>query len=396
MYQQLIQDFWRDHRLLLIVYVLITAAILPLESIGFSSYTSRIIGYAKSQGPLQYKKIYHCILMIAGVYLLTRGMNTIEYYLEILIDSHLVKSVRSRMFKTYLEQYKTNYTEIEPGKIASYFSVIPHMYQDVIYRFLSRVLPYTVSIIAVIAYFYYVDLRLGLTFTGMLFILAFILSITLKTCVERNLEKQRRFHDNNENITDRMSNLFSILANNQDHSEIETNQEREESFRKHAFKADIGYLRVESIINVVLFITVIIILILYLHLFRTRRKSTIVLASFLVVFHLIGYVDRIKWHFIDLVNKIGIIKNYEETSFTPNITSESDIGRGVVRDFIDRGDIKMKNIGFSYGNKMIHDNLNLEFAPNKIHLIKGHSGRGKTTIIKLLMGFIQSVMETLP
>ena len=289
------------------------------------------------------------------------------------------------MFQTYMEQYKTNYTEIEPGKISSYFSVIPHMYQDVIYRFLSRVLPYTVSIIAVIGYFYYVDWRVGATFTGMMCLLGIILSLTLRTCVERNVEKHRIFYDNNENITDRMSNLFSILVNNRDHAEIKSNREREEIFRKRAFQADIGYLKVETIINVVLFITVIIVLILYLHLFRVRRKSSLVLASFLVVFHLIGYVDRVKWHFIDLVNKVGIIQHFEETSFTHTVSDEATVGTR--RDFIHRGDIKLQNIGFSYGNKVIHENLNLAFTPNHIHIIKGHSGRGKTTIIKLLLGF---------
>lgn len=421
MYMRLFGDFWRDHRLLLIVYVLLTAAILPLESIGFSSYTSRIIGYAKGGGSLPAAKIYHCILMIAGVYLLTRGMNTIEYYLEIIIDSHLVKSVRSRMFQTYLEEYKTNYTEVEPGKMASYFSVIPGMYTEIIYRFLSRVLPYTISIIAVVGYFFYVDWRLGAAFTGMILLLVIILKCTLHTCIRVNVEKQKAFYENNDNIADRMSNLFSILVNNEDRREIEKNTAREEDFRKRMITADLGYLKVESLVNVVLLITVVVVLILYMELFRTRRKSAIVLASFLVVFQLVGYVDRVKWHFIDLVNKLGMVKSFEETNFkeeeekgheegakdeedeeelraemegeeTTHLFSQKRnrvkrIGKGTKRDFLTKGHIRLEGVGFSYGEKVIHTDLHMDFTPNRIHIIKGHSGRGKTTIIKLILGF---------
>lgn len=387
MYIELFKRFFKEHRGKVLLYILVTAAALPLESIGFSRYTSRIIGFAKQRGGLQYEKIYRCIFMIAVIYLSTRVLAMIDTYLEALIDNHLIKTVRSHMFETYLKQYKTNYVEVGPGKITSYFSVIPKMYLDIMSRTLSRILPYSLAILFIVGYFFTVDFRLGGIFVGLIISLVGAFYITLQNCIAMNIERQNSSYKKNEHIADRMANLFSILVNNGDKDEVKTNDDLEETHRRQAYKADMGYLRVETTINVILFVFMMAVLALYLHLFRTRPKSPTVLASFLVVFYLISYIDRIKWHFVDVINKIAIIKSHEATDFSQSIDNTNTLGKGTQRDFITDGHIVAENIGFSYGPKVIHEDLSIEFVPNKVHLLKGHSGRGKTTLIKIILGF---------
>ena len=53
-----------------------------------------------------------------------------------------------------------------------------------------------------------------------------------------------------------------------------------------------------------------------------------------------------------------------------------------------QGDIKFENVGFSYlGREKILDKFNLRIYKNQINVILGHSGCGKSTIIKLLTKF---------
>ena len=52
-------------------------------------------------------------------------------------------------------------------------------------------------------------------------------------------------------------------------------------------------------------------------------------------------------------------------------------------------DIKLSNVGFSYGDKEILDGINMEFKSCKITAIVGKSGCGKSTIGKLIGGFIK-------
>jgi ABC-type multidrug transport system fused ATPase/permease subunit len=48
--------------------------------------------------------------------------------------------------------------------------------------------------------------------------------------------------------------------------------------------------------------------------------------------------------------------------------------------------ILIKNLNFSYDNKKIFDNFNIKIDNNKIIGISGKSGKGKTTLIKILLG----------
>lgn len=58
-------------------------------------------------------------------------------------------------------------------------------------------------------------------------------------------------------------------------------------------------------------------------------------------------------------------------------------------DFVyTEGDIVFDNVDFSYDEKNIFENLNIRFEENKVTALIGKSGSGKTTIIKLLTGYM--------
>lgn len=52
-----------------------------------------------------------------------------------------------------------------------------------------------------------------------------------------------------------------------------------------------------------------------------------------------------------------------------------------------KNSIKTKNLTFSFKNKKIFDNLNVEFFANNTTAIIGKSGSGKSTLIDLILGF---------
>ena len=56
---------------------------------------------------------------------------------------------------------------------------------------------------------------------------------------------------------------------------------------------------------------------------------------------------------------------------------------------IKRGEIEFKDVGFSYDNKIIMQNLSFAIQPNSSAAFVGESGAGKSTLIKLLVGLIK-------
>ena len=50
--------------------------------------------------------------------------------------------------------------------------------------------------------------------------------------------------------------------------------------------------------------------------------------------------------------------------------------------------IKIKNLSFSYENKEIFNNINLNITNNKTTMLIGTNGSGKSTLINILLGLI--------
>ena len=54
--------------------------------------------------------------------------------------------------------------------------------------------------------------------------------------------------------------------------------------------------------------------------------------------------------------------------------------------------IEIKNLKFGYDrNKLVLDNINLEFEPNTITSVLGPNGSGKTTMLKLILGLMKPI-----
>ncbi|MCB2297506.1 ABC transporter ATP-binding protein [Clostridium tagluense] len=52
-------------------------------------------------------------------------------------------------------------------------------------------------------------------------------------------------------------------------------------------------------------------------------------------------------------------------------------------------DIKVENFYFSYNDKSILENINLEFKRGNMYALLGRNGSGKTTLIKLILGLLK-------
>jgi ATP-binding cassette subfamily B protein len=76
---------------------------------------------------------------------------------------------------------------------------------------------------------------------------------------------------------------------------------------------------------------------------------------------------------------------YKEVLLAPD---DAALNQGEKID-IKRGEIEFKNVGFSYDNRIIMQNLSFVIQPNTSVAFVGESGAGKSTIIKQLTGLIK-------
>ena len=50
--------------------------------------------------------------------------------------------------------------------------------------------------------------------------------------------------------------------------------------------------------------------------------------------------------------------------------------------------LELRDISLTFGNKMIFDHLNFQFHENHVYVIRGESGKGKTTLLNMIAGYV--------
>lgn len=97
-----------------------------------------------------------------------------------------------------------------------------------------------------------------------------------------------------------------------------------------------------------------------------------------------GYIEKIMM-LLDTLVKFG-----EQEESIKKIQEILDIPvKSTTTSFTNFQNLALKNITFSYGNKMIFENFSAEINSGKFIAIMGESGCGKSTLVKLIAGYIR-------
>ncbi len=94
--------------------------------------------------------------------------------------------------------------------------------------------------------------------------------------------------------------------------------------------------------------------------------------------YLWSYIQNLFSYYYDLISHISIwariseILKYEKDDFYRDIKEK------------ELNSLELKNISFAYGDKKIFENFSYEFKINKIYLIMAESGKGKSTLLRII------------
>ena len=118
----------------------------------------------------------------------------------------------------------------------------------------------------------------------------------------------------------------------------------------------------------------------------TTYLSTIVIfiASLIKLLPNINIISSSISQIKSLKNHLIVIQNFLNIEQKGQIISSQKIKLNCFSD-----KIIFKDVSFNYGEKKILENLNFTINKNEIIAIKGESGRGKSTLLNLICGFIK-------
>ena len=138
------------------------------------------------------------------------------------------------------------------------------------------------------------------------------------------------------------------------------------------------------IINILVFFSIFILVFYLIHMFCSKKINITIFITFFTI--LLLYRDNILNSMQEIPEYIDFIGryNYLENIFKSTIIYKDNDKLTKIKN-LNFDNIKMRNVSFKYSNIKILDNFNLEMNTNNIIGITGKSGKGKSTIAKLII-----------
>ena len=387
----IIRNVFNKNKLLILFYFIVVIIILPLQSIGFSTHSSYIIGEArKGITNDSMNKISKSIFMIAFIWATTHILHILKRRISIHNSLNFTTYFKNEIHKIYLKKYSVNYEESKIGNIITALETMPWLFEKLFEQVTNVLLPFSTAIFFLIIYFFYIDYRIGLITTLMALILL-TSTILFKETIKKDALNEYELNEKlNESVNDRLSNIIQIIANNKQENEQNIFNKNEKKLRNASQKVMIKSWFYYSFMDFITFIFIIATLFSYLYLFKKFNKNKIknekLIASFLVFFYFIGYLGHLKWSTIQFLVDYSIIKKFmkKHDHSVNEYNNNKDIE--IKKDFIKKGIIELRNIYYSHTNKEIYKSLSTILYPGKVTGVFGPSGSGKTTLLLLLLG----------
>jgi len=394
----LVQDFASEHKWEFIAYICLIVAFFPIEGILLPKVYGQLFEKVKTLA--SFNDIYNwkenmSKMNFPGamvVLILLWGLVILSYSAKNYIESLLIPSyfsyLRDIIFKNTVKTYLHDYSDVKTGDYLARVLELTRNFKDLFQHVLSRFIPeFTVSVL-IILYMFYQNKTIGTILLIGSIICGIIQYFGAHELIKLITDRETFFNVKlSENIRDSLDNLMNIFLNNEVDSELKKNNDIE--------KVATSKLRhIMFVQNIVVIISQIIVLITFatsiIYLYYLITTGDIKVTHGIVLVIILGqylnnflYVNSGFVH--NIVYKLGVIntsKEYLNNIFSPKISRTLNKG-------ITNGTIEFRNMYFKYNktdNDWLFEDFNLELEAGGKYAIIGQSGRGKTTLMKMLAG----------
>ena len=376
----LIKQFIKLNKNIFIVYLVFALLSYPLESIIvpniFGSFFSNMKEVDNNYTTFFLKMIFLTLLINISF--------SVMSYLDSIIIPKFNEFIVNYIYKNLLLNYQNSYTDLELGKIISRINSLPSIIRELTTDLFNWLLPRALSIIIINIYLFLIDKKLGIISFVLLIIILWYNFSTYDKCIKISEKRYKKFEDRAEKIQDKLSNLFSIYSSANIDKEIKIYEKSNSEYRKSYEKSILCSSKIKFVNNFIQSLMFIILNGLIIYSYKNNNINFAKMISLnMIISYYIPCISTLMTSLPDYTNQIGVIKYLDE--FLEMLDKKEDIRESLQ---IKNGLISIKNLSFSYNNKNnIFDNFKLDIKPGQKVGLLGESGNGKSTLIKLIMGY---------
>ena len=379
----LIKPFIESNKNILIIYLIFGLLSYPLESIVIPELFGSFFAEVKSNG-INYNTFFLKVIFFT---IFVNICYSIMGYLDSIIIPKFNEYIVNHIYKKLLLYYQNSYNDLELGKIVSRLNTLPNIIRELTTDLFSWLLPRILSIIVINIYLFYIDPKLAMISSGLFIILLVYNFMSYNTCIKISEDRYKKFEDRAEETQDKLSNLFAIYSSGNVKEEIKNYEKINTSYRRSYTKSILCSSKIKFVNNLVQCLIFVILNGLIIYNFKNNKITFAKMISLnMIVGFYLQCISSVMTSLPDYTNHVGIIKSVDE--FLGMLEHKEDNRESMV---ITKGDISIKNLSFAYDNKNeIFNNFSLNIKHGEKIGILGESGNGKSTLIKLIMGYFKS------
>jgi ABC-type multidrug transport system fused ATPase/permease subunit len=377
----LIKPFLKSNKNILIIYLIFAFLSYPLESI----LIPHIFGSFFSEVKLKSNNYMTFFLKSIFFTLFVNLAYSIMGYLDSIIIPKFNEYIVNYIYKKILLNYQNSYTDLELGKMVSRLNTLPSIIRELTSDLLNWLLPRALSIIIINLYLFYIDKKLAIVSFGLFLILIWYNLLTYNRCIKISENRYKNYENKAEQLQDKLANLFTIYSSGNIDNEIKKYADTNAEYRKSYKQSILCSSKIKFVNN---FIQCLMFIILNGMIIYYYKNNQIDFGKMISLNMIIGYylpcISTLMTSLPDYTNHIGIIKSLDE--FLKMLDKKEDKREPLT---ITSGSIHIQNLTFSYdnSNNKIFNNFTLNIKAGEKIGILGESGNGKSTLIKLIMGY---------
>jgi len=390
-------DFVKQNILWVIVTIVILFVTNPLEMIVLSNLFSN---FTTAINTLDYEGSISALWKIAGLYVLIDAMYMFNSYYDKINYPKMEKFIRFKLIDAIFKNIEVNYEDENISNTILKLLMIPNIVVSSTQSFIFMIITFCITVFAILFYITYLNVKIGgimiLLFVVFIIIYYYILiKIKDKSEDRANEEKILMTH-----IDDVLTNSLSVISckkveQEKDFLESKHSVYDEKNEEQIWFSSKGSYL-------FAFFITAILVVYIYviLRFYKAKKiTSDTTVKLVVIVLFFIRFLKSSVSRTVHVVIGYGRLAESEAIIQTIlNNTAPNGNKSGMPIN----GEIEFKNVSFSYDKKMEGgeggnnesdknanslENVSFKIKPLDRVAIIGTNGSGKSTVIKLLMGY---------
>lgn len=317
------------------------------------------------------------VLLIAQIGQLTRDKVNEKFI------PRLESFIKAELLDIILKNHNTSFDELTTGEIIYKMTKVPDI---IVYWFQCMndyIIPYLFVFVTAIFYFASFDKAIVIGFIVFLIIMIGVFVYTPKACMAPSKKNDDVFTKLHEMVEDIIHNMPSVYTSNSRKYELNRIYEQAKRYTQNFAATATCARKFKATMLPVITILVVFFVVRSMHLLKQKNVSKERFVSMFVVLtsmisSIFWVVDIMRYSVLDL----GCMSNMDEMLMPPLNTSRQGMSRPAPKNIIG-----LTNVTFSYGTKKVLDNVSIDFPEGKTSVLLGEVGAGKTTILKLLLGF---------